>query len=585
MKLCKYICILILVSVLSVCFSYITFAQDVTNSEIISYGDVNEDYSINAEDALVVLKHSAKLELIEEILHKKADVDGNAIIDASDALDILKYAANIISSFPIEELITPVLTNVPTATPEPTAMPVFNGNSIEVKELNDVATVEGDVITFKEPLKHFDGVEMNNPFAGTKITDGITISFRFTPDASYFATDKGYTSLLVFVNETTNEMLKLDAEGTYEYSDSFNRFKTRTAHFAVGKGYEYFMTCVITPNGVKYYADGMLIKVEGISGLNESVAYSKLLPLLSASDTKLYVGGTDSLYFMAATSRHELAEGSVVSDVISYAYPMTGEEVYSLYKVSTYEGESNLPSDFSGKVWIIGDSIAAYHEKTASVRPLYGWGELINEYFSSDVRFYNMGISSQSTSSYYSLRRPIYDYIFSTMKENDYAIISFGHNDHNAAKLEEFGRMTSALESTDTEYSFKWWLKNYYIDPVLKRGATPILMSAVVRCTYKGMFYEEPIHMQYGPAMEELVEEYAAEGIKIYYIDAQDYTYNLYSTIAREEARLYHGQYGSESGNYFDNTHYSEAGARMISEYIISELKKTDLSITEYILE
>lgn len=273
-----------------------------------------------------------------------------------------------------------------------------------------------------------------------------------------------------------------------------------------------------------------------------------------------------------------------ISDTPSPTESETIVPTETITPTPTEKEDIEMPSDFSGTVWIMGDSIAANHEKTATIRPLYGWGEVIGDYFTSDVSFMNHAISSQSTSSYYSLNRMTYDYVFNCMKENDYVIISYGHNDHNTAKLNGFDRTTDPEAGTDTQYSYKWWLKNYYIDPVLEKGAVPILMSSVVRCTFEnGTFYETDIHMKYGVAMEELVAEYANQGITIYYIDAQDYTYNLYSTLSQEEAKLYHGQYGREATNYFDNTHYSEAGARMIVEYMISELKKTELSIVDFI--
>lgn len=244
-----------------------------------------------------------------------------------------------------------------------------------------------------------------------------------------------------------------------------------------------------------------------------------------------------------------------------------------------------IDPDFTGTVWIVGDSIAAKHNKTASVRPLYGWGEVIGEYYTSDVTFENKAISSQSTSSYYSLERLTYDYVYTNIKENDYIIISFGHNDHNSGKLDGFSRITDPEADSDTELSYKWWLKNYYIDPALKKGATPILMSSVVRCSHTpyGSFIEEEKHLKYGKAMQELVEEYAEQGITIYFIDAQTYTYNLYSSLRMSEARLYHGQYGPEGGSFFDNTHYSEAGARMISDFIVTELMKLPLCINKYL--
>ena len=352
----------------------------------------------------------------------------------------------------------------------------------------------------------------------------------------------------------------------------------------MSKGEDYFITCVITSEGVKYYIDGKQITGVGFSGTDEQVAYSGLLNLLTAEDTQLYIGGNDSIHSMMASSAHKLGAGSVVKAVTSYNYSMTKEEVYSLYCVESYKEDNIFEAGFSGNLWIIGDSIAAYHSKEASVRPLYGWGELIGDYFVDDVRIYNMGISSQSTSSYYSIRRPIYDYIFESLKKDDYVVISFGHNDHNNALLEEFNRMTSPYDNSDTKYSFKWWLKNYYIDPILEKDAVPILMSAVVRCSYNYLgFYEDEKHLLYGKAMKELVEEYAGEGLEIYYIDAQSHTYNLYSSLGQYDAVEYHGQYGSEANHFFDNTHYSYEGARMISEYIIAELKKSGLAVVEYI--
>jgi len=62
-------------------------------------GDINADNTINASDALDVLKHSAKLSILVDT--KIADVNKDGNVDANDALLILKYAARIINEFPI----------------------------------------------------------------------------------------------------------------------------------------------------------------------------------------------------------------------------------------------------------------------------------------------------------------------------------------------------------------------------------------------------------------------------------------------------------------------------------------------------
>lgn len=62
-------------------------------------GDVNEDKKIDAVDALLVLKHAAKIEALTDVKMLAADVNKDDEANASDALMILQYAAKIITSF------------------------------------------------------------------------------------------------------------------------------------------------------------------------------------------------------------------------------------------------------------------------------------------------------------------------------------------------------------------------------------------------------------------------------------------------------------------------------------------------------
>ena len=61
-------------------------------------GDVDKNSKVDAVDALLVLKHAAKISLIDESVYVLADVTKDDRIDANDALKILKYAAKIIDS-------------------------------------------------------------------------------------------------------------------------------------------------------------------------------------------------------------------------------------------------------------------------------------------------------------------------------------------------------------------------------------------------------------------------------------------------------------------------------------------------------
>ena len=69
-------------------------------------GDVAVDGQINANDALAVLKHAAKVAVLDTNGMLFADVNGDKEVNANDALDILKYAAKMIPEFKGE---TPVI--------------------------------------------------------------------------------------------------------------------------------------------------------------------------------------------------------------------------------------------------------------------------------------------------------------------------------------------------------------------------------------------------------------------------------------------------------------------------------------------
>lgn len=71
----------------------------VSSDYVYTLGDVNFDGFINAQDALLVLKHAAKITELDEIQKMAADVVADKNINAQDALQILKKAAHIIDSF------------------------------------------------------------------------------------------------------------------------------------------------------------------------------------------------------------------------------------------------------------------------------------------------------------------------------------------------------------------------------------------------------------------------------------------------------------------------------------------------------
>ncbi len=67
------------------------------------YGDLDRSGSVDANDALLILKIAAKLQTPTEEQRIAGDVDESGSVDANDALYVLKKAAKLIDVFPIEE--------------------------------------------------------------------------------------------------------------------------------------------------------------------------------------------------------------------------------------------------------------------------------------------------------------------------------------------------------------------------------------------------------------------------------------------------------------------------------------------------
>lgn len=232
--------------------------------------------------------------------------------------------------------------------------------------------------------------------------------------------------------------------------------------------------------------------------------------------------------------------------------------------------------DFSGTIWIAGDSISSDHSdnREGNERPLVGWGEVFADYLTDDVTVHNEARSGRSSKSY--TKESNYKKIIKNIKRGDMLFIQFGHNDEKEGnKL-----YTDPEGSSATEGSFKYYLKEFYIEPALKVGAKPVLCSSVVRYNVDGDRISEQSHKAYKEAMEELVAEYAENGITIPYIDCQTYTMKLYNEdIAAAE--FYHALTGIGDKAELDTTHYCEAGARMISKFILNECVKQKLWVKD----
>ncbi len=72
----------------------------VENEESDTMGDVNGDKTVDAADALIVMRYTMGIGEIYEPNMPYADVNGDGVVDLADALLIIRYSMGLIDGFP-----------------------------------------------------------------------------------------------------------------------------------------------------------------------------------------------------------------------------------------------------------------------------------------------------------------------------------------------------------------------------------------------------------------------------------------------------------------------------------------------------
>lgn len=233
------------------------------------------------------------------------------------------------------------------------------------------------------------------------------------------------------------------------------------------------------------------------------------------------------------------------------------------------------PFEASGVVWIAGDSIASEHDDNEYEVPIAGWGEYLGDYLNSEAQVHNEARSGRSSKSY--IKENNYKDIMRNMAYGDYLFIAFGLNDEKSDMPKLY---TTAEGDSSVEGSFAYYLKENYIEPALKVGAEPVLMSPVVRATYEDEQLTEQTQEPYVKAIEGLIAEYAKQGITLYYIDLYEITEEWYDELGYEKVRQLHGV---DNEGKDDTTHFSEEGAKQLAEKIAHEIKKQQMELTVFL--
>ena len=220
-------------------------------------------------------------------------------------------------------------------------------------------------------------------------------------------------------------------------------------------------------------------------------------------------------------------------------------------------------------IYLIGDSTIS--NKKTEAFPETGWGMPFKYFFDSTVVVDNRARNGRSTRSFISenLWQPVADHL----KEGDYVFIQFGHNDESKEKGDRY----------TTPEQYKSNLVKFITETRAKK-ANPVLLTPVSRRKFKEGKAQET-HKEYSP----LVIEIAAQQ-NVPLIDMDTKSRELLQRLGEEQSKLLFVQLApGEHPNYpegkIDNTHFSELGARLIAQIVLSEIKNQKLELADRIVK
>lgn len=233
-------------------------------------------------------------------------------------------------------------------------------------------------------------------------------------------------------------------------------------------------------------------------------------------------------------------------------------------------------------LWVIGDStVSSFEDKY--YYPRYGYGTMLDKYLDDSINVVNIALSGRSTKSY--TTEPQYNELLSGMKQGDFLIIGFGHNDE---KTEE-SRFTDANGDYKTEGSFAHSLYANYIANADKAGCKTILCTPIVRRTPTGDWSDTLLHITKdvgafkGGDYPEAIRKLGSE-LNIPVVDMTEKTHKLYDELGASNT-LYLHAWPSDNELSVDNTHTNIWGARVNAYMVMLAVKELGIEgLSEHII-
>jgi len=203
--------------------------------------------------------------------------------------------------------------------------------------------------------------------------------------------------------------------------------------------------------------------------------------------------------------------------------------------------------------------------------PWCGWGQMLPRFMKPEIAVANYAESGEAGNSFISAKR--FAKILTQMKEGDWLMIEFGHNDQKQ-KGEDRGPFTSYKKSL-----------KLMIDETRKKGATPILVTPMHRRRFDENSKVINTLEEYPDAMRQLAREE-----EVMLVDLNNMSRTLYEAWGAEESKkaFVHypaGTFPGQTGALEDNTHFNAYGGYQLCKCVLRGLIDNGSPLRDYIIE
>lgn len=203
-----------------------------------------------------------------------------------------------------------------------------------------------------------------------------------------------------------------------------------------------------------------------------------------------------------------------------------------------------------------------------------GFGDYLEQYLSKQITVKNLALDGASAKSY--TKTDNYKELFDTVVEGDYVMINFGAEDGNNKNSDDWLNVyTDPSGSVETQGSFKNYIYEYYIKPLVAKKAVPIIITPSNARAYNTDGSVKDTVGLYDDALKELVVDN-----QLYFVDLTTISKDLYGNMGAEGSKALNALSVKKG---VDNKHYNGFGADTVAKHILSNMKFSSATLKNYI--